>query len=143
LVWSSHFHAHRRIASPRGSILSVTVFAIAINIIKSRVHRLIMCSLYVEFAMYYRFRSLPAIEGQLLLAMNWLSLWSQENSFKFLIVKTICIHFCQVRGVFPHLNLFMDNSPLTYAETVRLLGLILDNHLTWELHIWQLRTKYQ
>jgi hypothetical protein len=75
--------------------------------------------------------NLKDIQQQLQLTINWLSLWSQENGFKFL-----CIHFCQLGGVFPHPNLVMDNTPLPFAETVRFLGLILDSHLTREPHTY-------
>jgi hypothetical protein len=69
---------------PQGSVLSVTLFAIAINGITSRVHRPVQCSLYVDdFAIYHRSQSLPAIERQLQLNINRLSLWSRENGFKF------------------------------------------------------------
>jgi hypothetical protein len=51
-------------------------------------------------------------------SINRLSLWSKDNGFKFLVVKTTCIHFSRLQGVFLHPNLFMDNSPLPFAETL-------------------------
>jgi hypothetical protein len=128
----------------QGSVLSVSLFPIAISGIMSRLHHPVMCSLYVDnFTICYRFQSLPAIEWQCQPTIIWLSLWCQGNCFKFLVTKTICIYFCRLHGVFPHPNHFMDNSPLPLADTVRFLGLILDSHLIWEPHTWLLQTKCQ
>jgi hypothetical protein len=90
-----------------------------------------MCSLFVnDFAIYNRSQSLPAIEQQIQLTINWLSQWSQQKGFKFFVAKTTFIHFCQHKGVISHPSLFRDNSPLPFAETVGFLRLILDGCLT-------------
>jgi hypothetical protein len=129
---------------PQGSVLSATLCAVAINGITSKVHCPIMCSLYVEdFAVYYRSKSLPAIEWQLQLTINHLSLWSEGNSFKFLVTKTTYIHFSRLRGVFPHPILFYGQQPSPICRECQIFRVGFRQLLTWEPHIQQLRMKCQ
>lgn len=94
-----------------------------------------MFSLYVDsFAIYY-ISDLPTIERQLQLTINWLPEWSQENNFKFYTVKTMCVYFSEHSGVFLCPSIFMEKNLLLFAETLKFLGLVLDNCLSWALYL--------
>ena len=84
---------------PQGSILSVTLFSIKINIVKS-LNPGVDCSLYVvDFLICYRSKHMHTIERQLQQCLNKIQKWALENGFKFSKTKTQCMHFCQLRGI--------------------------------------------
>ena len=125
---------------PQGSILSVTLFAVAINGITSIVRSGIPMSLYVDdFAIYYRSYNLEHIERQLQLTITSLADWALQTGFQFSATKTKCIHFHRLRGVHPPPDLRLRGTLLPFAPHLKFLGLHLDSKLTWEHHIRHLR----
>lgn len=86
--------------------------------------------------------SLESTEWQLQVTINWLSLWSQGNGFKFLVTKTTCMHFCRHRGLFPT-QPFHGHQASPTCRDCQILGLVSDGHLVWEPHIPQIRMKCQ
>lgn len=94
-----------------------------------------------RLCLYYRCKSLPATELQPANRQQVVTK-SHDNDFKFSVAKTICIQL-QTQGLFPQLNIFMNNSPLPFADTCRFLWLILDSRLTWGPQQTQLPTKCQ
>ena len=79
----------------QGSILSVTLFAIAVNSIVSIVRTLVSASLFVEnFAIYCSSSKISVTERQLQFVLNKLFLWSTALGFTFSALKPCCMHFC-------------------------------------------------
>jgi hypothetical protein len=101
-------------------------------------------SLYVDdFAIFYSSRRIDTIERRLQLAVNHLLHWALENGFSFSRTKSQCVHFTRLRGLHPHPTLFLQNSALPLVPSVKFLGLLLDNKLSWKPHLRWLRVKCQ
>ena len=125
---------------PQGSVLSVTLFAIAVNDVADCVKPPTMSSLFVDdLAIFCRSSKLVSVARQLQLALNNLGNWSRINGFKFSAEKTKCVHFHRKRGYFAPPALKLDGRPLPYVESARFLGMTLDHRLNWREHIQFLR----
>ena len=69
---------------PQGSIISVTLFSLNINIIVSCLLPDIKCSLYVhDLAIYYSSSHIPSFERKLHQSLNRLGSWCDKNGFTF------------------------------------------------------------
>jgi ribonuclease HI len=127
---------------PQGSVLSVTLFAIAINGITDCVKSPVSASLFVDdLAIISRSRSLAASSRQIQMTVNKLARWADNTGFKFSQTKTTCVRFSRVRGLFPEPEIRLMGEVLPFSNNVKFLGLWLDNKLNWKEHVMQLKTK--
>ena len=133
---------------PQGSVLSVTLFLIAINSIVERIGEAepsVQCSLFADdLAIYYSSADLNVAKQHIQNAVNTATDWTKERGFKFSPTKTVAIHFCkssQKRRVNVPPNITLNNIPLIYEKSVKFLGVILDSSLTFNEHIKNLKIK--
>ncbi len=127
---------------PQGSVLSVTLFAIAINGIASTVREPVKASLFVDdFAIFCSSSSISVIQRQLQMVLNKLYEWSTSTGFKFSSTKCIGLHFCRIYHLHSNPVLHLAGNPLPFAESARFLGLTFDKSLTWRAHIRGLQSK--
>lgn len=127
---------------PQGSVLSCTLFSIAINPILENLPDGIKGSLYVDdFMIYVQGRCVPAMERRLQIAINRVSEWTSKNGFTFSAPKTVCIHFSRQRGMRPEPSLYLQGHRIPCRDTTRFLGLTLDYKMNWKPHVEHLRTK--
>ena len=122
---------------PQGSVLSPTLFSVAINDILSSasIPRTLKYSLYADdCAVWHSSRNAQFSAQQIQLALESVQQWALEWGFKFSIPKCIGIVFTRKRNV-PPLNLTLDNQPIPFKNSVRFLGLHFDCRLTWRTHI--------
>jgi hypothetical protein len=88
------------------------------------VRRLVLCSLYIDnFAICYRSQSLPTIDRQLRLTIHRLSLWSQENGFRFSVARSR-LSSCVDTGEHFHIPVFLWAAVLCHLQRLGFLGLI-------------------
>ena len=127
---------------PQGSVLSVTLFAIAINGIVSAVREPVKASLFVDdFAIYCSSRNISMAQRQLQLVLNRLQEWSQNTGFNFSLTKTCAMHFCRIYNLHNDPELFLGGHQLPFVESTRFLGLTFDRSLTWRHHIRNLQSR--
>jgi ribonuclease HI len=127
---------------PQGSVLSVTLFAIAINAITDCVQSPVSSSLFVDdLAIICSSKSLVSASRQIQLTVNRLVKWADATGFMFSASKTSCVHFSRVRGLFPDPEISLRGSLLPVAQTIKFLGLVFDRKLNWKEHFNQLRLK--
>ena len=127
---------------PQGSVLSVTLFAIAINSIVDSVRSPVQSSLFVDdFAIYCSSSSISVIERLLQLVLNCLHQCSCQTGFVFSLTKTCCMHFCRRYSLHLDPVLYLGESPLPFVESAKFLGLYFDRRLTWKRHINHIRTR--
>ena len=69
------------------------------------------------------------IERQLQLCINGTHPWSVQNGFKFSMMKTVCMHICQLRRVHAEPELTLNGDPIKVVEETKFLGLIFDTKL--------------
>jgi len=121
---------------PRGSVLSVTLFALKINSIVKAISPDVECSLYVDdFLIVYRSKYIHQRH------LNMLSHWADTNGFKFTSSKTVCMHFCRLRSAHPNPELTLNGTLIPVVEQTKFLGVIFDNKLTFLPHIRYLKEK--
>jgi len=112
---------------PQGSILSATLFCLKINSIIKAVCQGVDYCLYVDdFLICYRSKHIHIIQRHLQRSLNKLQEWAHTNGFKFSSAKTVCLHFCRLRKLYPDPQLFLYGSPIPVVEEVKFLGIIFD-----------------
>ena len=86
----------------QGSILSVTLFILKINSITKVANIGMDKSLFVDdFSVSYSSPHMRVVERQMQNCLNKLQKWANENGFCFSKTKTVCVHFCNKRGLYP------------------------------------------
>ena len=128
---------------PQGSVLSCTLFIISINDIRRNLPQYVNSTLYVDdFAIYAEGSTTNLIERRLQIAIRKLEKWSNESGFRFSSEKTYALHVCR-KHLCPKTtsNLSLFNNPITNVETVKYLGMIIDQSYTWKYHLSNLKAR--
>ena len=73
------------------------------------------------------------------LAVNHVSTWATSHGFKFSTAKTVSILFHRKRKIQPPPQLFLNNQPIPSKTSIKYLGMILDEKLTWQKNIKDLK----
>ena len=98
---------------PQGSILSVTLFILKINSIIKCLPAGVRDSLYVDdFLIYFRSKSVIAIERQLQRCKNSIQLWADKNGFQYSKSKTVCMHFSNQNSIHAEPDLKLYGTPI-------------------------------
>ena len=127
---------------PQGSVLSCSLFALAINNLAKSTPQYVENVLYVDdFTIFTRSASLPSAERRIQLATNKAYSWAQKHGFRFSLSKTVCMHFTKIRGLFPPLQIKIDNNTIPHVQKTKLLGMTLDPKLSWILHLKDLKAR--
>ena len=126
---------------PQGSVLSVTLFAIAINDITKQIGPEVSCTLYVDdFTIFVSASNLNHSTRVLQMAINKLEKWTKTKGMKFSREKTVVVKFEKRRkGGEPHLQL--QAGRIQVRESTQYLGLIIDKRLNWRDHVKHLHAK--
>ena len=125
---------------PQGSVLSVALFAIAINDIISVLPPGVKSSLFVDdFAISFAASRMSVAERRLQIAIDHATLWAQKRNFNLSSSKSVVMHFCRLCGAHPDPDLYLNGQRLQCRDEVRFLGLTFDPRLTWVPHIRKTR----
>ena len=138
-VTSETFPQHEGV--PQGSVLSTTLFILAINELVRQLPSKVQCSLYVDdFAIWLVYCKVH--EGQQILqeAIDRITVWIDAHGFTISATKTVAITFTKKRQV-PNLNLVLNNRPVRFVTNTKFLGMYIDQRMNWKLHINYLRDK--
>lgn len=123
---------------PQGSVLSVTLFLIAINTISTvlkpngRVKFIMFAN---DSAIYISGPNIVVTHRLLQKTINEIHKWSLSTGFTFSQEKTEAIHFCRKRKCTRTLPLQINNQQIEYTETIKFLGVQFDSKLRWKQHI--------
>ncbi|KAL1446594.1 hypothetical protein WDU94_006599 [Cyamophila willieti] len=119
----------------QGSPLSGTLFNIALSDIASCLPVGVLHGLFVDdLFLVASHPDILYIQVVLQDALNNLSSWSSQNGLRFSPEKSCCINFTRrTKNIHPPLTL--NGYLLEYKTSQRLLGLHLDAHLTFRVHI--------
>ena len=127
---------------PQGSVLSCTLFALAVNGLPSSVPDGVESFLHVDyFALVTASSCLASAERRLQLAVGRAHQWATAHGFKFSPQKTVAMHFTKKRGLFPPLDLSLGRNHIREVSETRFLGMILDSKLTWIPHLKYIKHK--
>lgn len=121
---------------PQGSVMSVTLFAIAINSLMNCIPPGVQGTLFVDDLAIYCSAS-TALEAcrKIQVAINSVTKWADRNGFKFSPQKTKAILFSRKRKREEIPTLFLKDEILPYEDNVKYLGVIFDKKLTFSSHI--------
>ena len=127
---------------PQGSVLSVTLFAIAMDNIVSAIPDDISNSLYVnDVLVYYSAHQINHIERKLQLAMNRVNTWVKSKGYAFSDDKTVVIHFHKKRGMQTEPNIVLNSKEIKFKPHAKFLGMELGRRLYWKIHLGKLRER--
>ena len=127
---------------PQGSVLSCTLFALAINNIASCLPPNIKYSLYVDdFMIYTTATRTAALNRRIQLSINRIAQWTADNGYQINNSKTFGMIFHKKRKNIEPGQLYLNNSPIKFPQAVKFLGLTFDRALTWKAHIDNLKKK--
>ena len=127
---------------PQGSVLSVTLFGVAINGIVGGIPPDIQRSLFVDdLAIYFSSPSINTIERRLQIAIEKILEFTKMTGFQISAEKTVAVHFHRKRGLQPEPSLLMEGNPIKFEQTTKFLGMIFDQRLYWSVHITHLKSK--
>jgi ribonuclease HI len=129
---------------PQGSVLSVTLFIVAIDDILINIPPSIKGNLYVDdLHISCEGNDIRFINRQLQTAVNRITNWTNENGFSLSSSKTSCVHFCRKRGIHPDPEIQLSGSVINVVKEFKFLGVIFDSRLTFIPHVLHLRKKCQ
>ena len=121
---------------PQGSVLSPTLFSIAINslleVVPAGVQGLAFAD---DFAVVCSRSSAVEACQKIQTAINAASTWASSRGFKFSADKTKAIRFCRLTRREQVPTLFLNDVILPYEDSVKYLGVLFDRKLTFARHI--------
>ena len=128
---------------PQGSVLSVTLFQIAVNTVFDYIPQNVHCLAYADdLVIISRNYKAAVLQNILQETINNLTKWCQVSGFNFSIDKCSYILFTAGGRRSPQntITFSLSNIPLTRVTQVRFLGMIIDHTLSWRPHIEKVRT---
>ena len=112
---------------PQGSVLSCSLFSVAINGILACLPHNVKGLLYVDDLLIYSSGSYyPAIEQRIQVAINSVHGWVLKRGFTFSPAKSVAIHFHRKRTMQPPATLFIAGRLIPARECIKYLGMLLD-----------------
>lgn len=124
---------------PQGSVISVTMFLLAINDIFKNIPKHTKHLLFADDChIYCSGQNTETTVDILQDALNRLQDWSHKTGFKFSAGKSQCITFHTNPRA--SIQFHLKNSPIPICENLRVLGMIFDNKMRWNSHIKKLKS---
>ena len=124
---------------PQGSVLSVTLFNVAINSLMNHVPVGVQGSIFADdYVVYCSGSSAVEVGRKIQGAIRFATDWAKSRGFKFSTQKTKAVRFTRTRRREEIPTLILENSILPYEDKVKYLGIILDKKLTFEYHITEI-----
>ncbi|XP_018020252.1 uncharacterized protein LOC108676647 [Hyalella azteca] len=125
---------------PQGSVISCTLFLMAINDITTALPPNVQSSLYVDdFMIYASSRYLPTLTRKIQIAINRVNQWTTTHGFSFSNEKTTAIHFKRARSIEQPPQLSLQGRPIIISQTAKFLGMTFDCRLLWKPHVQALK----
>ena len=124
---------------PQGSVISPILFLVAINDLSPPN---VKCSLFADdTAIWKTGKSVKHVQSHIQNALNYVTKWCDMWGFKISASKTSYVLFH--RGKRKVMHLYLNDQELKSAKSVKFLGMIFDQRLTWKEHILHLVEKCQ
>ena len=124
---------------PQGSVISVTLFLIAINAIFKCIKKPVEGRPYADDTSIFCIGNTEKIIQN---TLNNLYDWAQTTGFKFSTSKTECMIFAQNQNFKTKLNLSLAGKPINQVNKMKILGVTFDqklDHTKWKQHIEKLK----
>lgn len=135
---------HQEMGVPQGSVLSVTLFLIAINTVVKEITGQANVSLYVDdMRVSIASARLDGATRRMQICLNRLDRWTEKTGFRFSTSKTEVLVFHRQRGLYedPNPELYLKGARLKVVPEKKFLGVIFDQKLTFIPHIKVLKAR--
>lgn len=130
--------------TPQGSVISPTLFLIAINNLANLIPPPLRHSLYADdLVVYIVTDNLTFGMEQMQSLLNNLNDWTNENGLKFSTEKTVGMIYSRYKKIVPTRNLKLYGQNIKMVQSFKYLGMVLDEKLNWKRHINEIKTKCQ
>ena len=129
---------------PQGSVLSCTLFLIAINTVMRILTGNVEVSIYVDdMKVSIASPRLAFATRRMQSCLRQLDIWTADTGFRFSSSKTEVVVFHRQRGLTedPSPELFLKETKLKVVKEKKFLGLIFDSKLNWIPHIKSLKAR--
>ena len=125
---------------PQGSVLSCTLFAIAIDGVLDVIPKGVKAALYVDDLTIYASGTPECAKRKVSTTIRNLEKWCLQTGFQFSASKTVSMHVCRVRNCGKHAEgLELNGNAIHCKESLTYLGVVFDNSLRFHKHILYLR----
>ena len=131
---------------PQGGILSVHLFLVAMNTVVNFINSKLTFAIYVDdLRVSYLASTLRSAQRVLTMLLNQLQIWMNQTGFKFSGTKTKAVIFRRgprwVNLRNEDLKLKIGDEDIETVTVIKVLGLLLDEKLTWVPQIDVLKQK--
>ena len=120
---------------PQGSVLGPLLFLIYINDLPNISDKLNFFLFADDTNIYYESKNLTELEKTVNVELKKLSLWLNINRLALNIGKTNFVIFRANKPLTHNVTLIMNRKALVQKDHVKYLGVLLDEHLTWNYQI--------
>ena len=125
---------------PQGSVLSCSLFSLAINDIGTNLPEHVDHTLYVDdFTIFSSSANPASLERRMQIAVNRVSQWTLKRGFRFSVDKSVIMHLTKLRGFYPSPGIYLEGLLLRNVDETKYLGLTIDRKLNYESHIRKLK----
>ena len=125
---------------PQGSVISVTLFLIALNDIFSCLSPPVCSTTFADDVnLFIKGKNLKTSQTILQSSLNKLLEFANTTGFKFSENKTKAIIFSNKRVDTNDFNIYLGNCKIEIVKDIKVLGVIFDEKLTWKKHIENLK----
>lgn len=127
---------------PQGSVISVTLFLLAINDVTKNIKAPVMCTIFADdITLFTKGKNLKSSVELMQSTLNSLQEYTNTSDFQFSPQKTQAIVFDNSRRKAENPILLMNSKQIQIVQEIKILGLIFDRKLTWKSHIESLKNQ--
>lgn len=129
--------------TPQGSVISPILFLIMINDLPDQLQGVEVSLFADDTTIYKSSKNIKVLNKIMQNNLDAINKWSNEWGFKISTEKTVVVLFTNSTKLKNKVDLTLNGKNIKVENSVKFLGLIFDQRLTWSEHIRYIKTKIQ